>query len=595
MFTNNLRAIALAALAAGLFGIPACSGEDNGDSRHFEYDIVEQTLPKGTAGAQNGQGDYCTGGDLCLAGEGDCDRDSECQGTLVCGYDNLINFLPSACNGCDACVRPHCRNGRQDIDETGVDCGGADCGSCPGCPTAPDGDPDHCTNACPCPAGEADCDTNSNCNTGLVCGLDLGPQFGYPAGHDVCVQPHCTNGVQDTDETGVDCGGSDCGTCRTCPANGQNNTCSPSCRCASGWGDCDANGECESGLVCGGSLGAQFGMNPSFDVCVPPHCTNGQQDSAEGEEGVDCGGSCGTCAWGSQAATSCAAGDLDICGTLGTENCCASPKVGGGTFIRNYDGVILTNSTNKSAAVSSYHLDKFEVTVGRFRKFVADFDVWRGAGNPSSGAGAHPRVASSGWDASWPLAADAATLAANLKCAPKYQTWTDSAGANEARPINCVNWYESFAFCLWDNGRLATEAEHNAAAAGGTDQRVYPWSSPATSTSISFSDAHYACGGDGCSGSPAELLVVGSLPDGAARWGHMDLSGNVWEFTLDYYKSSLPFPCSDCANVTQTSAWRVIRGGSWATNNSDHVTAGWRDRGAIESRLAHVGFRCARD
>ena len=52
-----------------------------------------------------------------------------------------------------------------------------------------------------------------------------------------------------------------------------------------------------------------------------------------------------------------------------------------------------------------------------------------------------------------------------------------------------MNWFESYAFCIWDGGFLASEAEWNYAAAGGSEQRYYPWSSPATSTTI---DGTYA-------------------------------------------------------------------------------------------------------
>jgi hypothetical protein len=37
---------------------------------------------------------------------------------------------------------------------------------------------------------------------------------------------------------------------------------------------------------------------------------------------------------------------------------------------------------------------------------------------PADGAGAHPKIASSGWDASWPLPVDQAALIASIECHP---------------------------------------------------------------------------------------------------------------------------------------------------------------------------------
>ncbi|MBN1612061.1 MAG: metallophosphoesterase, partial [Polyangiaceae bacterium] len=95
----------------------------------------------------------------------------------------------------------------------------------------------------------------------------------------------------------VDCGG-DCGdqgpscTAPVCPGNGEPSTCTTTCRCAAGWGDCDSNAQCQPGLICGKDNGAQFGMGATYDVCVPPTCTNGVLDP--GETTIDCGGDCGS-------------------------------------------------------------------------------------------------------------------------------------------------------------------------------------------------------------------------------------------------------------------------------------------------------------
>jgi hypothetical protein len=111
------------------------------------------------------------------------------------------------------CAYDHCYNGIEDIGEDDVDCGGSDCVECP-CPN-PDGNgtSDYCQLYCKCSAGEGDCDKNTHCIEGLICGPDLGPNFGMPANYDVCVSPHCTNDIQDEDESGIDCGGLDCGIC----------------------------------------------------------------------------------------------------------------------------------------------------------------------------------------------------------------------------------------------------------------------------------------------------------------------------------------------------------------------------------------------
>jgi hypothetical protein len=80
-----------------------------------------------------------------------------------------------------------------------------------------------------------------------------------------------------------------------CTTNGLGNTCGPACACPSGWGDCDANRDCEPGLVCRADLGARFGMPALFDICVADHCTNGVVDASLGETGIDSGGECGAC------------------------------------------------------------------------------------------------------------------------------------------------------------------------------------------------------------------------------------------------------------------------------------------------------------
>jgi len=189
------------------------------------------------------------------------------------------------------------------------------------------------------------------------------------------------------------------------------------------------------------------------------------------------------------------------------------------------------------------------------------------------------------WDSHLP--ATQADLMATLRCW-NSATWTDAADANEVYAINCVSWYEAQAFCTWDGGRLPTEAEWEYAAAGGTENRLYPWGSAAPDATL----ANY----EGSDYTP--FLAVRSKPLGAGRWGQQDLAGGMWEWAFDWYDESWYSNASateqDPCNVTAASD-RVVRGGSWA-NHGDALRAACRINVVPDHDFSHsyVGFRCAR-
>src|SRR5262245_36043191 len=111
----------------------------------------------------------------------------------------------------------------------------------------------------------------------------------------------------------------------------------------------------------------------------------------------------------------------------------------------------------------------------------------------------------------WTIPTSASARDALLLCDPMYGTWTSSEGPNENKPINCLNWYAAYAFCIWDGGFLPTEAEWELAASGG-EERVFPWSDPPGSTTVSASDA---CLFPDCAGP----VVVGSTRSEERRVG----------------------------------------------------------------------------
>jgi formylglycine-generating enzyme required for sulfatase activity len=289
-----------------------------------------------------------------------------------------------------------------------------------------------------------------------------------------------------------------------------------------------------------------------------------------------------------------------ICGRNGTSSCCDSKQVTGGTFFRGHD-LGVDNAypdTSSPATVSSFRLDTYEVTVGRFRAFV-DAGLGTQANPPEVGAGAHPRIANSGWDPAWnaSLAADKATLLMNLKCsAAMYWQWSDVPAESEAMPMTCVDWFTAMAFCAWDGGYLPTEAELNYAAAGGSEQRAYPWSSPASDLTIDCTYANYMPGTFCVDPPNGGLTPVGALsPKGDGLWGQSDLAGNAWEWVLDWYVDPFPMPCDDCAVVSPPMTQRTFRGGIF-NYIPEWLRAGYRGiHAGPDARDFNIGFRCARN
>jgi sulfatase modifying factor 1 len=266
------------------------------------------------------------------------------------------------------------------------------------------------------------------------------------------------------------------------------------------------------------------------------------------------------------------------CGEDGKDDCCASDEVAGGQFNRS-------NDKDYPAQLQAFRLDRYEVTVGRFRAFVAGYALDK----PLPEDGANPSVGpSSGWDAGWDdsLPRDQKELLAKIQCDQVYARWTAEPGPNEDQPMNCASWYLGFAFCAWDGGRLPTEAEWNYAAAGGNEQRPYPWGTDEP-------DATHAVFGCPSDVETCEIPRVGSTPAGQGKWGQMDLAGSMAEWTLDYY-GTLPTSCGDrCAALKDSKLGRALRGGDFTRDAATLLTT-YRVGIAPEDRQAYIGFRCAR-
>lgn len=154
-------------------------------------------------------------------------------------------------------------------------------------------------------------------------------------------------------------------------------------------------------------------------------------------------------------------------------------------------------------------------------------------------------------------------------------------------PVQHVSWHEAFAFARWAGKRLPTEVEWERAA--GWHQREgkqrYPWGREWTGFEASLDRRRF---------SPAP---VGSYAGGVSPVGCVQMAGDVWEWTssaFEPYPGFVAFPYPEYSEAFFSDAYRVLRGGSWATNGLVARTS-FRRWEIPETRHAFAGFRCARD
>jgi formylglycine-generating enzyme required for sulfatase activity len=173
------------------------------------------------------------------------------------------------------------------------------------------------------------------------------------------------------------------------------------------------------------------------------------------------------------------------------------------------------------------------------------------------------------------------------------------------QPVSGVSWSDAAQYCSWLGRRLPTEAEWERAARGD-DARRFPWGAE-------LPDPERAVF------ATSKTADVGTHPRGAGPYGHLDLAGNVWEWTADEYDplaytrptavEGRPGGCAAIlraqetlrrahregftgTNLIPTECERVLRGGAF-----NYTKLGLRASKRVHHpgrfRLVMSGFRCA--
>ncbi|CAN5474497.1 hypothetical protein BH18VER1_BH18VER1_17520 [soil metagenome] len=170
-------------------------------------------------------------------------------------------------------------------------------------------------------------------------------------------------------------------------------------------------------------------------------------------------------------------------------------------------------------------------------------------------------------------------------------------GAGDRHPVVYVSSLEAIKFCQWlstrerKKYRLPSEAEWEYAARG-TDGRKYPWGNydrRGDLANFADKDTVFAWSDREISDGYPESSPVGAFPLGASPFKMEDMSGNVWEWCMDFFETYRGAHKVNPRGAT-AGAKRVYRGGSWKSRFNS-VRAAARGSNVPGYSCNDVGFR----
>jgi len=222
--------------------------------------------------------------------------------------------------------------------------------------------------------------------------------------------------------------------------------------------------------------------------------------------------------------------------------------------------------------LSAFQMDKYEVTQGQYRSAMGDIDH----------------------------TSDGTCWAYN----PSSNKWEKGAAATRGflgdnKPALCVDWTEAKSYCEKQGKRLPTEAESEYATRAGTSTNYFWGNDPnqgcryanGTDQTPQSNGSNWNKKMECKDGYGDAVAPVGSYQPNP--WGLFDMTGNVLEWTSDWYgsdyygKSTSQDPKGPASGTN-----RVYRGGGWL-----HFPAYLRSADRYDSdpsiRYSYLGFRCA--
>ena len=184
-----------------------------------------------------------------------------------------------------------------------------------------------------------------------------------------------------------------------------------------------------------------------------------------------------------------------------------------------------------------------------------------------------------------------------------------SIDGKDNHPVVHVSYEDAMAYCHWAGRRLPTEAEWEFAARGGKRDKIYFWGdlTDKLSSYVNSWEGEFPVDNTQADGFEKSAPIKTYPPNG---YGLYEISGNVWEWTSDWYSSQYYQYCKENSITNNPKGpkeafnpnnpyidERIIRGGSFLCNASYCASYRVSSRMATDpnTSLEHLGFRTVMD
>ncbi|PZV02842.1 MAG: gliding motility-associated lipoprotein GldK [Cyanobium sp.] len=286
-------------------------------------------------------------------------------------------------------------------------------------------------------------------------------------------------------------------------------------------------------------------------------------------------------------------------------------EIHGGTFRMGTDTQLPEERSAEAVTVEDFCMDSHEVTNAQFAQFVKETGYLTISERPIP-KDQYPDLRD---DQRMPGSVVFQPVAAAGEPIPDLSWWHWVLGADwrhpegpsssiegkESHPVVHVAFDDAQAYAKWVGQTLPTEAQWEFAARGGLKDKVFSWGNTYSAKKANTWQGKFPVNNtqeDGYLGT----APVGSFP--ANGYGLYDMTGNVWEWTNDWYRfghEGMANTINPVASNEQESfdprepgiTKHVIKGGSFlcARNYCSRYRPSAREALSPDSGTSHVGFR----